>query len=190
MIRSFFFRNWWVILIQGILLILLSLFIFNNPGIVLASLALWLGIIVLASGLYGVIAFFGTSTNDRDQITLFGSIAMAIIGFMMISKLIIGMIAINIAFGSLVSVVGLALLSGSWKGRQQFSTWWVIAIVGLAILVIGIKSIFDVRAGAQNISSLLGIAILLSGLGLVWLSFLKRRIVNTFREKWENRANR
>ena len=190
MIRSFLFRSWWVILIQGILVILLSLLVFNNPGVVLASLSLWLGIIVLATGLYGVIAYFATSKDDRDIITLFGSIAMGVIGFMMISKLIIGMIAISIAFGIIVAVIGLSLLSGSWKARKHFSMWWALAILGLAILLIGIKSMFDVNASAESISSLIGIAILFSGLGLVWLAFLKKKTVNTLRDKLENVRNR
>ena len=190
MIRSFLFRNWWVILIQGILLILLSLLIFNNPGVVLATLGLWLGIIVMAAGLYGVIAYFATSKDDRDIVTLLGSIAIGIIGFMLISKLIISMIAITIAFGTIVSVVGLSLVSGSWKGRKHFPMWWAITILGIAILLIGIKSMFDVGAGAQNISSLLGIAVLLSGLGFVWMSFLKRKLVKRLHDRWENLGNR
>jgi uncharacterized membrane protein HdeD (DUF308 family) len=173
-----FFRNWWVILIQGILMIALSILIFNNPGAVLATLAFWLGIIVLASGLYGVLAYYSTAKNDRDSINLLGSIAMVIFGFMMMSKMFITMIAITISFGVLVSLIGLVLISGSWQGRKLFSLWWVIAIIGAAILITGTKSIFDVEAGAENISTLIGIPVLLSGIGLIGLALLKKKLVN------------
>jgi uncharacterized membrane protein HdeD (DUF308 family) len=41
------FRKWWLILIQGILLIILSMYIFNNPVIVLAALSFWLSVLGL-----------------------------------------------------------------------------------------------------------------------------------------------
>jgi uncharacterized membrane protein HdeD (DUF308 family) len=177
------FRNWWVILIQGILMIVLSILIFNNPGAVLATLAFWFGIIILASGLYGLLAYFLIAKDNRDSIALFGSIAMIIFGFMMMSKMFITMIAITISFGVLVSLIGLVLISGSWQGRKLFSLWWVIAIIGVAILITGIKSIFDVEAGAENISTLIGIPVLLSGIGLIGLALLKKKVVGTVKAK-------
>ena len=39
------FRKWWVILLQGILLIILSIYIFQHPVEVLAGISLWCGIL-------------------------------------------------------------------------------------------------------------------------------------------------
>lgn len=175
---STLFRNWWVILIQGILMIVLSMLIFNNPGAVLITLAFWLGVIVLITGLSGVIAWFATAKSDRDFITLLYSIAVCSIGYLMVSKMLISMIAITIAFGSLVSLIGLVLISGSLNARKLWSLWWVVALLGLATLITGIKSMFDVEAGAQNISTLIGFSVLLSGVGLIFLAFLKKKLVN------------
>jgi uncharacterized membrane protein HdeD (DUF308 family) len=173
------FRNWWVILIQGILMIALGILIFKNPGAVLATLALWLGIIVLVTGLCGVVAYFATAKVNRDTIILLGSIAMVIIGALMVSKLFISMLAITIAFGILVSLIGLVLISGSWNARKLWSMWWIIALLGLATLITGIESMFDVQAGAENISALISISVLLSGMGLILLAYLKKKVVST-----------
>ena len=40
------FRKWWVLLLQGILLIVLSIYIFNYPVDVLAGISFWFGLIV------------------------------------------------------------------------------------------------------------------------------------------------
>jgi len=35
------FRKWWVVLLQGVLLIILSIYIFQNPVEVLAGISVW-----------------------------------------------------------------------------------------------------------------------------------------------------
>jgi len=173
------FRNWWVILIQGILMIALSILIFDNPGAVLATLALWFGVLILVSGLYGVIAYFATSKQDREGVMLLYSIIMLLIGFLMISNMLVSMIAITIAFGSMVSIVGLILISGSWSGRKDWPMWWLIALLGVATLVVGIYSMIDVFAGAAGISTFIGLSVLFAGFGLIFFAFLKRKVVKT-----------
>ncbi len=183
MSTSSVFSNWWVTLIQGILMLALSILIFNNPGALLLTLALWLGCIVIASGIYGVIAYFATSKNNRSLINLLGSIAMVIVGFMMLMKMIISMMAITIAFGSMVAVIGIGLIAGSWNAKKHFSMWWLTALLGIAVLVTGIDSIINVQSGAESISSLLGISVMLSGFGLISLALLKRKIVKAVQAK-------
>ena len=45
------FRKWWVVLLQGILLIILSFYIFQHPVEVLTGISLWCGLLVLGAGL-------------------------------------------------------------------------------------------------------------------------------------------
>lgn len=179
---SSLFSNWWVALIQGILMIAVSILIFNNPGTMLLTLAFWLGFIVICSGLYGIASYFKVEKAERDFMNLLGSIAMVVIGFLMLSKIIISMIAITIAFGLLVSIMGLNMISGSWNARKLFPMWWITAILGVAVLITGIKSILDVESGAESISSLFGIAVLLSGIGLISFALMKRKIVKAVQE--------
>jgi uncharacterized membrane protein HdeD (DUF308 family) len=44
-------RRWWVVLLQGILLILLAIYIFKNPVTALAAVSIWFGVSVLLSGI-------------------------------------------------------------------------------------------------------------------------------------------
>lgn len=180
---STLFRNWWVILIQGVLMILLSIIIFNNPGAVLVTVALWLGVMVMATGLFGIIAYFSAPKGAREVSTLLGGFIIALIGILMISKTIITIKAITLVFGLLVLFIGLALISGGWSSRKQRSFWWLIVLLGIGALLTGIKSIMDIYSGAESISNLIGIAVLISGIGLVCLSFLKKGIVSTIKDR-------
>jgi uncharacterized membrane protein HdeD (DUF308 family) len=161
----------------------LSIVIFNNPGAVLATVALWLGITVIVAGLVGVIAYFSNTKDERDMFTLLGSGAILIIGILMISKMFVTIKAITLAFGLLAAIIGLVLIVGSWGGRKQWSLWWIIALLGTGALITGTKSIMDISTGSENISNLIGLAVLISGIGLICLAFLKKKIVITMRRK-------
>jgi len=177
MIIKTLFRSWWMILIQGILMIGLSILVFKNPDTVLATVALWLGLVVLLSGLVGVLAWFMNSKEHRSFTALMGSVAMLLIGILMISKIILTIKAITLVFGFLTALIGIVVLSGAWNSRKQWSLWWIIALFGLGALVAGTKSMVDIYDGTKSISNLMGIAILLSGIGLIFLSLVKRKIV-------------
>ncbi len=88
------------------------------------------------------------------------------------------MAAIAFVFGLLVSIVGLLLISVSWGDRKKWSLWWLIALLGASALITGIKSIVDIYSGAQNISTLIAIAVFLAGMGLIFLALLKKKILN------------
>lgn len=185
MAKSILFRNWWVLLIQGVLLTGLSILIFNNPTAVLETIALWLGISVLISGLVGFIAWFSVSKEERSISIMLGSCAMVIIGILMISKMLVTIKAITVLFGLLTAIVGWMVLWGSWNVRKQWSLWWVIALIGGLALLIGIKSIFDIQSGSESISNLIGYSVLLSGIGLIFFAFLKRNLVNNIKDKFQ-----
>jgi uncharacterized membrane protein HdeD (DUF308 family) len=177
MANSALSRKWWVILIQGIILIVLSIIIFNNPDAVLTALAFWIGLIVIVTGLIGMISWFASTKEKRDTFSIIGSSTVLIIGIIMVTNTGITMKAITLLFGLLVAAVGVILISGSWNERKKWPLWWIIASIGAIALILGIKSIFDVYSGAQSISIIIGISVLLSGIGLVILSFLKKKIL-------------
>jgi uncharacterized membrane protein HdeD (DUF308 family) len=64
------FRKWWLILVQGILLIILSILIFQNPAEVLAGISFWFGLIVLGAGIIGIIAWLAADKAEKEHISL------------------------------------------------------------------------------------------------------------------------
>jgi uncharacterized membrane protein HdeD (DUF308 family) len=101
----------------------------------------------------------------------------------MITKMLVTIKAITVLFGLLTAILGWMVLSGSWNSRKKWSLWWIIALLGAFTLLAGIKSIMDVYAGAESISNLIGIAVLLSGIGLICFAFLKKKIGNAIKDK-------
>ena len=76
-------RKWWLILLQGILMIVLSYFIFDNPAAVLAGISLWFGIIVIMIGITGIAGWMVTPSSGRETFSLIWSVLTALFGLLM-----------------------------------------------------------------------------------------------------------
>lgn len=170
------FKNWWTILIEGILLVILSIIIFNNPNTVLTTLVVWLGLIVLLGGILGMLSYLFTSKANRQNSFFIVSLIIAIIGGVMIANNSATERIITIMFGITVAVIGAGVMSDSWNARTKWQNWWLTFILGIGALIVGVSSIFQTASGAQTISLLLGISVLSSGLGMIIIAFVKRNV--------------
>ncbi|MDI1353802.1 MAG: DUF308 domain-containing protein [bacterium] len=177
-----FFRPWWMILIQGILLIALSIFIFGNPETVITALAFWLGFAVFFTGVVGIVAYFINRKEGDGFYSLLGSSAISLIGILMILKLFATIKAITVVFGILLVIVAVMLISGSVSIRKRWPYWWILTILGCGALLTGFKSIMDVYLGVENLSIIIGLSVLFSGIGMVCLAFIKKIITKVSSE--------
>ena len=177
------FRKWWVILIQGILLIVLSIYVFSHPGIALASLALWLSILILIGGFAGLFGWWLTSSDARETSSLLWSIGSIVLGLILLVKTGFTMQLLATLVGIWMIVTGGWLMQQGWMQRRNRSVAWVIFIPGLFSLITGLMAIFNTATGATAVSIIVGIQLLLAGIALVVLAFVKRKVVNIVKDK-------
>ena len=176
-------RKWWIILLQGVLLIIISFIFFNNPTEVLAVISFWVGLLTLITGIIGLAAYFMVEKSERDSSILWWSIATLVFGILLIGKLGLTMKLITVIFGIWILMTGIWLSSAGWQYRNNGLPGWLMLIAGILSIIAGIAIIFDVNVGAVWISTLLGVQTLLSGLGLVMLAFLKRKVVSKLKSE-------
>jgi uncharacterized membrane protein HdeD (DUF308 family) len=169
-------KKWWVVLIQGILLIILSLFIFSNPAAVLAGISFWFGILVLSAGLIGIINWIAATKEERESMSLIWSILTLIFGFILITHLVATMATISMIFGWWVLACGILLISNGWSVKSANSAGWVMVVVGILAVLASVFMIFNIGAGAIAISTLLGWSVLLTGIALIVLSFVLKSL--------------
>lgn len=172
-----------MILLQGILLIILSYYIFNHPVEVLAGISAWFGLLVLAAGVIGIIAWTAADKEGRESLTLFWSIATAALGLLMLLNLLATMKILTVIFGLWMLVTGLHLTSSGWRIKNDHSLGWIMVIAGLISIVVAIMIIFNIGTGAVGISTLLGLQVLIAGIALVVLSFAKKAIMGNVKDK-------
>src|SRR5262249_35855386 len=175
------FKKWWVVLLQGILLIILSTYIFQNPVAVLTGISFWFGLVVLATGLLGIIGWLAADKPEREGMSLCWSTLTAAFGLLMLLHLFATMRIITVIFGLWMLVTGVLLAKSGWSLKGKNSFGWVMIIAGVLSAVAAVMMIFNVGTGAVGISTLLGIQVLLTGIALVLLSFTKKIVAAKLR---------
>jgi len=177
------FRKWWIILLQGILLIIISFIFFNNPAEVLVVISFWVGLLTLVIGIMGLAGYFMMDRDERENSVLWWSIATLLFGILLIGKLGFTMKLITVLFGIWILMTGIWLASAGWEHRKNGSLGWLMLIAGILSIIAGVAIIFDVKIGAVWISTLLGVQSLLAGIGLVVLAMLKRKVISKLKSE-------
>lgn len=183
-------KKWWVILIQGILMIILAFLVINNPISTLAGISLTIASLVLLIGVLGIVWWFSAPKDDRETSTLVWSIVTAVVGILMAAKLGLTMITVTVLFGVMLLANGYHLVKNGWANREIGGQAWLVIIVGVLSLVCGLMSVFNIGLGAITISVMLGYQILLGGFALIALAFLKKRLVKNVSSAVENLKTR
>lgn len=178
------FRKWWMILVQGILLIIIAFIFFNNPIGVLAVISMWFGILTLAAGAVGLLANWMIKNEERDGGSLWWSIITLLLGILMLAKVGLTMKAITVIFGFWVLITGIVLLSAGWEHRRSGAFGWIMLLGGILSFIAGVIIIFNIAAGAFWISTVLGIQALIAGIDFILLAFVKRNLVNKIKSSF------
>ena len=177
-------RKWWIILLQGILLIIIAFIFFNNPIGVLAVISTWFGIITLIAGAVGLIGNLLIKNEEREGGSLWWSIITLLFGILMLTKLGLTMKLITVIFGLWILITGIVLISAGWEHRQSGALGWIMLLGGILSFVAGVMIIFNIGAGAVWISTLLGIQALIAGIDFILLAFMKRNLVNKIKSSF------
>jgi len=176
------FKKWWVLLLQGILLIILSIYVFNNPVEVLAGISLWFGLLAIATGFIGVVAWFSADKAEREGLSLLWSIATVVFGIIMIKNLLATMLTVSVLFGIWMLFTGLLLTRLGWPIISKNTLGWVLVVAGVLSAIAGVMMIFNIGLSAIGISTIIGLQLLLTGLALIIFSFVKKSVVGNVKE--------
>ena len=179
-------RRWWVVLLQGILLILLAIYIFKNPVTALAAVSIWFGVSVLLSGILGVLAWVGADKSERSGMSLIWNLLTAVLGLLMLMHVLVTMAAVSMIFGLWMILTGLHLVQIGWAERKNHSFGWLILIAGVLAALTGFPMLFNISTGAVGVSTLLGVLILLTGISLVLFAFVKKNVAGRIKDKVED----
>ncbi len=177
------FRKWWVVLLQGILLIALSIYIFNSPVAVLAGISIWFGLLVLGAGILGIIGWFSADKSEQESGSILWSIASALLGVLMLFNVLATMKAVTVVFGIWMLATGWFLTRLGWAVKEKHSFGWVMIIAGIFSLIAAIMVVFNIGTGAIGISILLGLQVLFTGIALVLFSLAKKALGTGLKDK-------
>jgi uncharacterized membrane protein HdeD (DUF308 family) len=183
-------RNWSLLLLNGLLLIVAGVLIFSIDWSI-RSLATFIGALFILEGLVMALTT-GMDKRVRQTNVLTGLLSI-VVGVAIIVWPAPGILAVAIFLGAWLIVVGTITISGSLSARHFLPDWWLLLILGLVEVPLGVLALADPGATLAAIITVSGIWAVAVGVMRVILSFevknLPKRVDRAFSEPARNGAS-
>ena len=171
-------RNWWLMVLRGLLAIGFGILIFAKPGISLQVLVYLFGAYVLVEGIVGV----SLAIQARDRIDSWGwlllwgllGIAVGILAFV---KPDVTALALLFYIALWAIATGVLEIAVAIRLREIMSNEWLLILAGLLSVAFGVLLIARPDAGALAVLSLIGAYAIVFGVLLLIFAFKVRSFV-------------
>ncbi len=173
------FKNWWMIAIKGLLLLLFGLYSVTKPGAAIMTLVTYSGIISLMSGVFLLIAGLTNSKRKGSGWTIAEGIF----------DILFGIIVLTYPFGSSMAAAtifsvflgfwalfgGVTLIGNAFRYRKvKGSKWGLILLGGILTVISGWAIITNPFANMVALTVIIGIFAIIFGIvTIVWAFELK-----------------
>ena len=131
-------RNWWVLLLNGALLVVAGFLIFSIDWTI-SSLAAFIGALFIFQGVMEALTT-GIDTRVRRANVVTGLLSIAT-GVLIIVWPSPGLLAVAIILGAWPVVMGTIALSGAFAARRIIPDWWLLVLLGLAEVALGVLAL-------------------------------------------------
>jgi len=161
---------WWIVLLEGIVALVIGIFLLLRPDTTMAVLVQLLGIFWLASGILTIFGMFKDSENRGWK--LFGGILGIIAGLILIGQ---PLISTYIVITTLVVIVGiLGIVIGAMAVFQGFRSDWGVAIIGFLSILFGLLLLGSPYIGYASMPYILGFLGVVGGIAAIVMGFRMR----------------
>jgi uncharacterized membrane protein HdeD (DUF308 family) len=168
-------RNWWALLIRGVLAVAFGALAFVNPGITLAALILLFAAYSLVDGVFAIVA--GLRAAQRQErwwpFALEGllSIVVGIIAFLMPAAAAFGLLMLVSAWSI---VTGLFRIAAAIRLRREIEGEWLLILNGILSVAFGVVIVIWPAVGLLTVMWLIGVYAIVFGIILIALAFRLR----------------
>lgn len=161
-------RNWWVLLVDGMLLVLAGVLIFSIDWSV-RSLSIFIGVLFIMQGVSTALVRGLDRTAQRTNIV--AGLASMAAGVAIIVWPSPGLQAVGIFLGAWLIVMGTVTITGAFAGRHLIPDWWLWLIAGLFEVPLGVMALADPGATLAALITVAGIWAVAVGTMRVVLAF-------------------
>jgi uncharacterized membrane protein HdeD (DUF308 family) len=179
-------RNWWVLLLNGALLIVAGFLIFSIDWTI-RSLATFLGVLFIVQGVAEALTS-GVDVRVRRANVVTGLLSIAT-GALVIIWPKPGLLALGIILGAWLIVMGTIAISGAFAARRIISDWWLLLLLGIAEVALGVLALANPGATLAAIITVGGVWAVAVGVMRIVLSFEIKRLPDEVDKVWDARPN-
>jgi uncharacterized membrane protein HdeD (DUF308 family) len=173
---DFFTKNWWVILLRGILAVLFGIMAFAMPTLTLLAILVLYGAFALVDGMSATWVGF---TSHAWGLVWFGLLGI-VVGIYTLFYPGITAIALLYLIAAWAIVRGICEIVTSIRLRKELVNEWVLILSGTLSIIVGLVLFARPSAGVLAMLWLIGVYALVTGLLLVVLAFRIRGLRTRF----------
>jgi uncharacterized membrane protein HdeD (DUF308 family) len=161
-------RNWWVLLLNGALLIVAGFLIFSIDW-TLRDLATFIGALFIFQGLMEALTT-GIDARVRRANVVAGLLSIGA-GVLIIVWPKPGLLAVAIVLAAWLIIMGTLAVSGAFAARNILPNWWLLLIIGLLEIPLGVLALANPGATLVAVVTVAGIWAVTIGVVRVVLAF-------------------
>jgi uncharacterized membrane protein HdeD (DUF308 family) len=173
-------KNWWSLVIRGVVAIVLGIVTFAWPGITLGALVLLFGAYALLDGIFSLIgAWRAVRSHERWGALVFEGVAGIVAAAVTVLWPAITALALVYIIAAWALVTGSLEITAAVRLREYISGEWLRVLGGIASILFGIVAILLPMIGALAIALVIGIYAFVFGVILIALGFRLRSWTRT-----------
>ena len=174
-------RNWWVLLLNGVLLAVAGVLIFSIDWTT-RELATFIGVLFIVQGIATALTT-GIDARVRRMNVITGLLSIAT-GIAIIAWPTPGLLAVAIFLGAWLIVSGTIAISGAFAVRPVLPYWWLLLLFGLLEIPLGVLALANPGATLAAIVTVAGIWAVSIGVSRVVLAFEVKRLPAELAKAW------
>jgi uncharacterized membrane protein HdeD (DUF308 family) len=165
-------RNWWVLLLRGVVAIVFGALTLASPALSLASLVLLFGAFCLADGLMAAwTALSNGKQKENGWLLLIGGLLGIGVGLLTIFQPAVTGLALLFYIAIWAIATGVVHVLAAIRLRQEIANEWMLILAGLASVAFGALLMARPGSGALAVLWLIASYAIVRGLLLVVLAF-------------------
>lgn len=170
-------RNWWLLLVRGLVAIVFALLTWAQPGVSLAALVLVFGIYVLADGLLGVWSAIAKRRDNRHWwlLLLWGLVGIVVGVMTFIMPGITGLVLL-MYIAAWAVITGVLQIVAASRLRKEIKGEWLLILSGLVSVAFGVLLFLQPGAGALAVAWIIAAYAFIFGVLMVLLAFKVRKL--------------
>ena len=174
-------RNWWVLLLNGAVMIVAGVLIFSIDWTV-RDLATFIGALFIFQGLAEALTT-GIDARVRQTNVFVGLLSIAT-GVLIVVWPKPGLLAVAIVLGAWLIVMGTFTIAGAVAARDVLPNWWLLLIIGLLEVPLGVLALADPGATLVALITVAGIWTVAIGVMRAVLAFEVKRLPTYVDQAW------
>ena len=169
-------KNWWMVVLRGVLLILFAILCFVNPGLTAVSLAVWFGAMLCVDGGFTLIGAMMSWKEEEDRwLILADGVLSLVLGILIIRAPGVSLLFVALTFAFWFIFSGITRIATAIALRKEMKGEGWMILGGALSVVFGLVLFAQPGLSLGTLLTFTGVFALVGGILLVLAGFKVRK---------------